>query len=82
MARSLLTLAIWAFCLFTSSYALRRAAPTIPNAYIAELSSSETRDAFYSKLGADGHAVRHRMDLTYRLFNAVSFQLENVTVIL
>ena len=78
MARFILTVLSLLLCLVTS-YALRPAAPTVPDAYIAELSDGESRDAFYSKLGADGHAVKHRMDLTYRLFNAVSFQLQNVT---
>lgn len=70
---------VLALCFLTSSLALRQVAPTVPDAYIAELSSSETRDGFYAKLGADGHAVKHRMDLNYRLFNAVSFQLRNVS---
>ena len=69
-----------AFCFLTSASALRQTAATVPDAYIAELSSDESSEAFYAKLGADGHAVERRLDLTkYRLFNAVSFQLQNVT---
>lgn len=66
--------------LATTSFALKDTAPTVPNAFIAELAPDESAEAFYAKLGADGQAVKRRMDLTkYRLFNAVSFQLENVT---
>ncbi|KAK3623419.1 hypothetical protein LTR56_021595 [Elasticomyces elasticus] len=54
-------------------------APTVPGAYIAEFRNAETRESFYGKLGQNGHAVSHRMDLSYSLFKGVSFQLENVS---
>jgi subtilisin family serine protease len=40
------------------------------------LTRSQEADAFYSKLGASGQAVEHRMDLKYNLFKGVSFRLK------
>ncbi|KAH9867743.1 hypothetical protein IAQ61_008338 [Plenodomus lingam] len=50
----------------------------LPGAYIVEFANdNETPETFYASLAASGVIVEHRMDLSFRLFKGVSFQLKS-----
>ncbi|KAF2177139.1 subtilisin-like protein [Zopfia rhizophila CBS 207.26] len=50
----------------------------LPGAYIVEFADeNDTPSAFYESLAADGVQVEPRMDLSFRFFNGVSFQVRN-----
>ncbi|KAL5435994.1 hypothetical protein PMIN07_003893 [Paraphaeosphaeria minitans] len=51
----------------------------VPGAYIVELADNHNSDTFYSTLGSDDVAVKHRMKLDYKLFKGTSFQLKDVS---
>ncbi|KAL1798071.1 hypothetical protein ACET3X_004677 [Alternaria dauci] len=51
----------------------------VPGAYIVELADSYDSASFYNALRVDEVGVEHRMDLSYKLFNGISFQLQNVS---
>ncbi|KAJ4355533.1 uncharacterized protein N0V89_003550 [Didymosphaeria variabile] len=54
-------------------------AQVVPGAYIVELADNHDSDSFYSTLGSDDVAVKHRLKLDYKLFKGTSFQLKNVS---
>ncbi|KAF9691272.1 hypothetical protein EKO04_010922 [Ascochyta lentis] len=50
----------------------------LPGAYIVEFASDdETPASFYASLERNGVQVEHRMDLSFRFFKGVSFQLKS-----
>ncbi|KZM24061.1 uncharacterized protein EKO05_0004598 [Ascochyta rabiei] len=50
----------------------------LPGAYIVEFANGdETPESFYSSLAQEGVQVEHRMDLSFRFFKGVSFQLKS-----
>ncbi|KAJ4344848.1 uncharacterized protein N0V89_012592 [Didymosphaeria variabile] len=52
----------------------------VPNVYIVEFANeSVTPDTFYASLAAEGVDLQHRMDLSFRFFNGVSFQVKPST---
>ncbi|OLN97593.1 Minor extracellular protease vpr 1 [Colletotrichum chlorophyti] len=51
---------------------------SVPGAYIVEFADdNDTPASFYEALKADGVDVESRMDLSYRFFKGVSFQVKN-----
>ncbi|KAJ4301343.1 hypothetical protein N0V90_003435 [Kalmusia sp. IMI 367209] len=49
----------------------------VSNVYIAEFANDDvTASAFYGSLAADGVDAEHRMDLSFRFFKGVSFQVK------
>lgn len=56
------------------------AANTLPGVYIVEFSDeNETSKSFYESLAINGVEVEPRMDLSFRFFKGVSFQLKGST---
>jgi subtilisin family serine protease len=52
----------------------------LPGTYIVEFTDENvTPSTFYESLAADGVQVEHRMDLSFRFFNGVSFQVKSVS---
>jgi hypothetical protein len=50
----------------------------LPGAYIVEFANeNDTPSAFYESLAVDGVQVDHRMDLSFRFFRGVSFQIRH-----
>ena len=50
----------------------------LPGAYIVEFANeNETPESFYASLAASGVNVEHGMNLSFRFFNGVSFQLKS-----
>lgn len=49
----------------------------LPGVYIAEFSNEDvTKESFYNSLVAGGIEPKHRMDLSFRFFKGVSFQIQ------
>lgn len=49
----------------------------IPNTYIVEFANEDVSpDMFYAALAAEGVELQHRMDLSFRFFKGVSFQVK------
>ncbi|CAN9241094.1 unnamed protein product [Alternaria alternata] len=51
----------------------------VTGAYIAELAESHDSASFYNTLEIDEGGVEHRMNLNYKLFKGISFQIRNVS---
>ncbi|CAN9281963.1 unnamed protein product [Alternaria alternata] len=51
----------------------------VTGAYIVELAGSHDSASFYNTLEVDEGAIEHRMNLNYKLFKGISFQLQNVS---